>query len=157
MDPRDFRRTCGQFATGVAVACIFGSDAAPHGLTVNSFTSVSLNPPLILICIGHDSAILDLFRQQARFGLSFLRAEQRDLSNQFATRGRDRFQGVDWHTGSSGVPLLNDSLADLECALEQSVTAGDHDILIARVSHSVIHGGLPLLYFNSAYAALRES
>lgn len=157
MDPRDFRRCCGQFATGVAVACVMGLDGAPHGLTVNSFTSVSLNPPLILICLGHDSAILDLFRQQARFGLSFLRAEQRDLSNQFATRGRDRFQGVDWHTGPSGVPLLNASLADMECAVEQTVTAGDHDILIARVESSVIHGGLPLLYFNSAYAALRES
>lgn len=156
MDPHDFRRACGQFATGVAVACVIGPDGSPHGLTINSFTSVSLSPPLILICIGHDSALRDLFRQQARFGLSFLRAEQRDLSHQFATRGRDRFQGVNWHTGPSGVPLLSDSLADMECAIEQTITAGDHDILIARVAHASVHGGHPLLYFNSAYAALRE-
>jgi len=157
LDPRDFRRACGQFATGVAVASVIGPDGAPHGLTINSFTSVSLSPPLILICLGHDSAILDLFRPQALFGLSFLRAEQRDLSHQFATRGHDRFHGVNWHTGASGVPLLDDSLAGMECAIEQSVTAGDHDILIARVTHAAIHGGHPLLYFNSAYAALRES
>lgn len=156
MDPHDFRRACGQFATGVAVACVIGPDGSPHGLTINSFTSVSLAPPLILFCIGHESALRDLFRQQARFGLSFLRAEQRDLSHQFATRGRDRFQGVNWHTGPSGVPLLSDSLADMECAIEQTITAGDHDILIARVAHASVHGGHPLLYFNSAYAALRE-
>jgi len=156
LDPHDFRRACGQFATGVAVACVIGPDGSPHGLTINSFTSVSLSPPLILICIGHDSALRDLFRQQARFGLSFLRIEQRDLSNQFATRGRDRFQGVNWHTAPSGVPLLSDSLADMECAIEQTITAGDHDILIARVAHASVHGGHPLLYFNSAYAALRE-
>ena len=156
MDPHDFRRCCGQFATGIAVACITGPDGSPHGLTINSFTSVSLAPPLILICIGHESALRDLFRQQARFGLSFLRAEQRDLSIQFATRGRDRFQGVNWHTGPSGVPLLSDSLAAMECAIEQTITAGDHDILIARVAHASVHGGHPLLYFNSAYAALRE-
>lgn len=156
LDGREFRRCCGQFATGVAVACVMGQDGAPHGLTVNSFTSVSLDPPLILISVGHDSTILGLFHAQRRFGLSFLRAEQRDLSNRFAMRGQDRFQGVDWHRGSSGAPLLDASLADIECEIEQAVTAGDHDVLIARASSAAVHGGIPLLYFNSAYASLRE-
>lgn len=156
LDGREFRRCCGQFATGVAVACVIGLDGAPHGLTVNSFTSVSLEPPLILICVGHDSTILELFHTRGRFGLSFLRAEQRDLSNRFAMRGQDRFQGVDWHEGHGGVPLLDASLADMECEVEQAVRAGDHDVLIARVSSAAVHGGIPLLYFNSAYANLRD-
>ena len=155
MDGREFRRCCAQFATGVAVACVFGFDGEPHGLTVNSFSSVSLDPPLILICIGHDSGVLAMFQERRRFGLSFLRAEQRDLSNQFAMRGQDRFDGVDWHTGNFDVPVLDGTLADMECEVEQSVQAGDHDVLIARVESAAVHGGHPLLYFNSAYASLR--
>jgi flavin reductase (DIM6/NTAB) family NADH-FMN oxidoreductase RutF len=130
-------------------------DGEPHGLTVNSFSSVSLNPPLVLICIGHDSGVLGMFRERRRFGLSFLRAEQRDLSNQFATRGQDRFDGVAWHEGESAVPILDGTLADMECELEQAVVAGDHDVMIARVVKATVHGGHPLLYFNSAYATLR--
>lgn len=155
LDGREFRRCCGQFATGVAVACVLGMEGEPHGLTVNSFSSVSLDPPLILICIGHDSGILELFRQSRRFGLSFLRAEQRDLSNQFATRGLNRFEGVAWHMGDSGVPVLDATLADMECEVEQAVQAGDHDVMIARVVKASVHGGHPLLYFNSAYASIR--
>jgi len=123
---------------------------------VNSFTSVSLDPPLVLICVGHDSGTIDLFRSQTRFGLSFLRIEQRELSNQFAARGQDRFDGVEWHMGASGVPLLDASLADIECEVHQRIEAGDHDVVIARVTESAVHGGHPLLYFNSAYASLRE-
>lgn len=154
MDGREFRRCCAQFATGVAVACVFGMDKEPHGLTVNSFSSVSLNPPLILICIGHDSGVLAMFHRQRRFGLCFLRAEQQDLSNQFAMRGHDRFGGVAWHMGNSEVPLLDGTLAEMECEVEQAVEAGDHDVLIARAVSASIHGGHPLLYFNSAYASL---
>ncbi|MEP7364754.1 MAG: flavin reductase family protein [Acidobacteriota bacterium] len=155
MDGREFRRCCGQFATGVAVACVFGKDNEPHGLTVNSFSSVSLEPPLVLICIGHDSGVLDMFHDQRRFGLSFLRAEQRDLSNQFAMRGQNRFDGVAWHEGESAVPILDGTLADMECEVERAVEAGDHDVIIARVRKAMVHGGHPLLYFNSAYASLR--
>lgn len=156
LDGLEFRRCCAQFATGVAIGCVRLPDGSLHGLTINSFTSVSLEPPLVLICIGLDSGVLDHFRAAGCFGLSFLREEQRDLSQKFAERGIDRFAGVVWRTGQNGVPLIQGSLADLECRIKNSVTAGDHEVLLAEVERVSVHGGRPLLYFNSGYVSLRE-
>jgi len=156
LDGLEFRRCCAQFATGVAVGCVRLPDGALHGLTINSFTSVSLDPPLILICIGLDSGVLEHFLAAGCFGLSFLREEQRELSQKFAARGIDRFSGVAWHPGRCGAPLLDASLAELECRIKNSVTAGDHEVLLAEVERVSMRGGRPLLYFNSGYVSLRE-
>lgn len=156
LDAREFRRCCAQFATGVAVGSLRLPTGELHGLTINSFTSVSLNPPIILVSIGADSGILDHFHAVTHFGLSFLREEQRDLSQRFATRGIDRFQGVAWRPGRSGAPLLDASLADLECRILQFVPAGDHEVVLAEAETVSVRGGRPLLYFNSGYVSLRE-
>src|SRR4051794_34060462 len=87
----EFRRACGRFATGVAVATVLDAQSAPHGLTVSSFTSVSLDPPLVLICLGHAVTCVDLFRAAKHFGINVLAAGQRELSDKFARKGEDRF------------------------------------------------------------------
>src|SRR5581483_9511472 len=89
----EFRRACGRFATGVTIATVLDSEGLPHGLTVNSFSSVSLTPPLISICLGHEVSIIDLFRSAKYFGINILAEGQRFLSDHFARRGHDRFQG----------------------------------------------------------------
>jgi flavin reductase (DIM6/NTAB) family NADH-FMN oxidoreductase RutF len=149
-----FRRTCGRFATGVAVAGAIDANSVPHGLTVNSFCSVSLEPPLISICLGHAIEAIDVFRQARYFGLSILRAHQRALSERFATRLDDRFESLAWSRGETGVPLLDGSLATIECQTIHRVTAGDHDIFIAEMLHAHAHDGEPLIYFASEYARL---
>jgi flavin reductase (DIM6/NTAB) family NADH-FMN oxidoreductase RutF len=151
-----FRRACGQFATGVVVAAVRDSNGKPHGLTINSFTSVSLTPPLVLICIDHRAAIGEQFRQATHFGLSILNASQRDLSNRFATKPDDRFDGVGWHLDANGVPLLNDALATLTCQTREVLHGGDHAIFLAEVVGLEVHSGEPLLYFNSAYAQIQK-
>lgn len=154
---RDFIRACGQFATGVAVATVVDAAGTPHGITVNSFTSVSLDPPLVLICIGHSAPILRLFRDAGRFGLNMLAESQRHLSEHFARRGNDRFESVPWYPGETGVPLIPGVLATLECRLARAETAGDHDILIGEVRATAVRGGRPLIYYGSAYRRLELS
>jgi 4-hydroxyphenylacetate 3-hydroxylase, reductase component len=151
---RQFRLACGRYSTGVAVATVVDAQGDPHGITVNSFTSVSLGPPLVLICLDHRARILEHFRPGAHFGINVLNEFQRDIAEHFASSKRDRFNGVEWKPGGTGVPLLPRGLAFLECSLRNRVPAGDHDIVIGEVTSARIEEGRPLIYYASAYRRL---
>jgi len=150
----EFRRACGRFATGVTIASVLDSGGTPHGLTVNSFSSVSLDPPLVLICLGHEVTMIDAFRAARHFGLSVLAESQRELSERFALKGHDRFNGTAWHSGETGVPLLDHVLAEIECAVYHRFTAGDHDIFVGKMLAARVHEGEPLIYYASRYRRL---
>jgi flavin reductase (DIM6/NTAB) family NADH-FMN oxidoreductase RutF len=150
----EFRRACGRFATGVTVATVLDERGAPHGLTVSSFTSVSLQPPLILICLGHEVTMIAAFRTAKHFGINVLRDDQRNLSDRFARKGFDRFDGLPWQRGKTGVPLLPGALAHIECSVEQRISSGDHDIFVGRMVRAVVEDGKPLIYFASGYREL---
>ena len=152
--PEEFRSACGRFATGVAVATVLDVDGVPHGLTVSSFTSVSLEPPLVLICLGHAVTMIDAFRASKYFGINVLKQEQQDLSERFARKGFDRFDGLAWERGETGAPLIPGSLAAMECAVERRVAAGDHDILVGRLVRAAVEAGNPLIHFASEYRTL---
>jgi flavin reductase (DIM6/NTAB) family NADH-FMN oxidoreductase RutF len=147
-----FRKACSKFATGIAIATVAGRSAQPYGITVNSFTSVSCVPPLILICIDYRSSILPHFRSSSFFGINILREDQRQFSIRFSQRELDRFEGIGWAPGQTGVPLLDGVLAQLECCVTQTVEAGDHAIFLAEVVTANYTDGNPLLYFASDYA-----
>jgi flavin reductase (DIM6/NTAB) family NADH-FMN oxidoreductase RutF len=151
VDPKLFRRTCARFATGITVATLIGTDKLPHGMTVNSFTSVSAVPPLVLVCVDYSSNLLPHFRAATHYGVNVLNEDQQDLSNRFAAKGQDRFIGVTWDRGETGVPLLPGALAHMECAIRNVVEAGDHAIFIAEVIRASISEGKPLLFFDSGY------
>lgn len=146
-----FRHACGHFATGVAIATVSDDSGSPHGLTINSFTSVSLQPPLVLICIDYRANVLKPFLRASHYGLNILRDSQQDISNRFAYRAEDRFTGVAWKAGETGVPLIDGSLAAMECATKQIIEGGDHTIFLAEVVAVHTSSGDPLLYFNSRY------
>jgi flavin reductase (DIM6/NTAB) family NADH-FMN oxidoreductase RutF len=150
----EFRRACSRFATGVTIASVLDSRGAPHGLTVNSFASVSLSPPLVLICLGHTATMIEVFRAARYFGISVLSESQRELAERFARQGHDRFTGARWHSGATGAPLLDDSLAEIECAAHHRFTAGDHDILVGETVAARVSQGEPLIYYASRYREL---
>ena len=156
VDPLSFRRACARFATGITVTTVRGPDGEPHGLTANSFTSVSLTPPLVLVCIDHSCNVLPMLRAATHYGINILREEQRPISSRFAQRGLDRFNGIPWRETSAGVPVLLGVIGFLECRLVQAVDAGDHCILIGEVIATEFSDGRPLLYYNSAYRGLEE-
>ncbi|MGA2039281.1 MAG: flavin reductase family protein [Bryobacteraceae bacterium] len=150
----DFRRACGRFATGVAIAGVVDRQGTPHGLTVNSFTSVSLDPPLVLVAIAHSASVMEAFRDARFFAVSVLAAGQRALSERFARKGHDRFDGLAWHAGETGAPLIEDTLAEIECAIRYRFTAGDHDLIVGEMVRAQIRQGEPLLYFAGRYRKL---
>jgi flavin reductase (DIM6/NTAB) family NADH-FMN oxidoreductase RutF len=156
LDSDVFRKTCARFATGIAVATVSGTDETPYGLTVNSFTSVSAAPPLVLVCIDYRSTILAHFRASAWYAINVLAEEQQDLSVRFSARVPDRFHNLDWIRGESRVPLLKGCLANMECSVVQVVEAGDHAIFIGEVIRAQAREGNPLLYFGSQYRKLLD-
>jgi len=151
-----FRRACGRFAAGVTIATVRDNSGTPHGVTVSSFTSVSLDPPLILICLGHGAVSLPPFRAAEHFGINVLGEDQRALSEHFARKGHHRFDGLDWRPGETGVPLIAGALAHIECAAVRRIAAGDHDIFIGRVVRASVHRGEPLIHFASRYRKLSD-
>jgi len=154
LDSTLFRSACGKFSTGITVVTIIGEDGQPYGMTANSFTSVSLDPPLVLICIDRKAAILPRLESARFIGINVLAEDQTAISAQFARRGVNRFEAAGWFAGQTGVPLLEGLLAYFECALSQVIDGGDHRIFLAEVRHLKCFEGRPLLYFASAYRVL---
>ncbi len=156
MEPAVFRDVCSRFASGVTVTTVMGSDGNPHGLTASSFTAVSLRPPLILVCIDHNSGVLHHFRTASHFAVNILSSEQAEISSQFAMKSVARFEGVAWTPGAGGAPLLEQCLAQVECVTQQIVDAGDHAVFFGEVIGARTTSDHPLLYFDRRYRWLRE-
>jgi flavin reductase (DIM6/NTAB) family NADH-FMN oxidoreductase RutF len=155
LDAGLFRRACGAFATGITVATVLGHDGKPHGMTVNSFTSVSLHPPLVLVCVAHKAATHGSFAHAKTFAINILADDQRELSVRFSSTHPNRFEGLDWTTGPLGAPILAGALAVLECETRERITAGDHTIFLGEARLASVKEGQPLLYFGGRYAELK--
>jgi flavin reductase (DIM6/NTAB) family NADH-FMN oxidoreductase RutF len=156
IEQQHFRRVCSKYATGITILTVLEPGGGPQGMTVNSFTSVSLAPPLILVCIDRQTSILELFKLGTRFGVNVLQEEQKELSTWFARSGYDRFSGIPWSAGETGAPLLHGMLATIECEVTQMIEAGDHVVVIGAALHATWREGQPLVYFNSSYQSLRS-
>lgn len=154
VDAVSFRRACSRFATGITIATVLDPDGGPQGFTANSFTSVSVDPALILLCIDRRANVLPHFQAAGHFAINVLRVEQKELSMRFAARGEDRFRGVDWRAGTGGVPLLDGALAQFECERRAVWEAGDHLVFLGEVVAARYDEGAPLLYYASEYREL---
>lgn len=130
---KDFKQAMGQFLTGVTIVSCIRKDGTPYGLTVNSFSSVSLNPRLVLWSLIKENSAAQDFADASSFSISFLASDQTDLCQRFASDHQDRFEGVSWHIGSSGAPVIEDSLCVIECAPWQQYEGGDHIIHVGEV------------------------
>ncbi len=154
-DPRTLRDALGCFATGVTVVTCRDSDGEPVGLTANSFTSVSLDPPLLLVCIAKGATSADAMIGASHFAVNVLQTEQQPASIRFATRHEDRFGPNDWSPGEFGAPVLEKSLSVFECEVHAVHDGGDHHLLVGHVLRARFDRGLdPLLYFRGSYRRL---
>jgi flavin reductase (DIM6/NTAB) family NADH-FMN oxidoreductase RutF len=147
----------GHFATGVAVVTTLDGEV-PRGLTVNSVTSVSLNPPLLLVCVDHTSESYNGFLRSRVFAVNFLAVDQMDVSKRFATKTAAKFTGLEYRAGVTGSPILSDIVAFIECALEAHYPGGDHTIFVGRVvACEVFFGGRePLLFYQGKYSRMER-
>ncbi|MGN9714451.1 flavin reductase family protein [Acinetobacter variabilis] len=150
-DTKQLRGLLGQFATGVTVVTTTGQDGRKVGMTANSFTSVSLEPPLILWNIAKTATNLDDFRKCEHFAINILNEQQEQTSNHFAKSAADKFNSIDQVEDVLGIPVLSDALATLVCKNYQWVEAGDHYIILGQIEHCSINSGKPLLFHNGKY------
>lgn len=151
IDLTAFQRVIGTFPTGITIISTIDHDRIPYGLTANSFTSVSLDPPLILVCLDHQSKSRSVIRDSQVFAVNILNEDQRDLSSRFASKTKDKFAGNEWSTAETGAPVFQSSIGWLDCRVHKIVTAGDHDIVIGRIVAMAEHPSRPLGYFRGGY------
>lgn len=162
ISPDRFRLVMGHFVTGVSVVTALDG-ARPAGITVNALSSVSLEPPLVMIALDRRRFITPIVRAAGRYAVCILGEDQQALSDCFAgaavTPGRDDFCGAAWRPGTTGLPLLDGAIATLECTTVETFSAGDHDLFIGRVDaldSDGDHGG-PLLYYRRRYLRIERA
>ncbi len=157
-DTLTLRKVLGRFVTGVTIVTTMSDDQKPHGLTINSFTSVSLEPPLVLICIAKDAGTLPHFLGNEHFAINLLAHDQTKISQKFATHNIDRFAGIDWQRGEFGAPLIDGALAYIECQRHETHEAGDHYIILGKVEKANFYDDKdPLLYYCGQYQGLEKN
>ena len=154
--PENFRKASGLWATGVSIVTTVDAQGAAYGLTMNSVTSLSLNPPLYLVNVDNGSDTLAPMLVTRGFCINVLASDQQDLSNRFAKKGDDKFQGVTCEAGASGAPRLAGALMNIDCRINAVHEGGDHQIIvgdvIAIVTADTESGIKPLLYYGGGYA-----
>lgn len=157
VDPDTFRSVLGRFASGVTVVTVRDDSGRDHGMTVNAFCSLSLVPPLVLICVDRSASMHETLLVVPHFAVSILAAQQEPLSRKFSNAEEHlRFDGTGYSRGRTGAALLDDALAHLECRRVDQRVAGDHTIVIGEVETAVAHARRPLLYYRGGYAQLER-
>lgn len=150
----DFRSAVAHFATGVTVITTVDDEGQPHSMTANSFTSVCMEPPVVLVCVAHGTNTFGFLEKAGRFGVNILRKEQEELGGYFAKRPEDRQGGVEYSytSGKDGVPYLNDSMVFLACHVVGTHVYGDHTIFLGEVDEVQQHeSGKPLMFYRSRW------
>ena len=156
IDPDEFRAVLGRFASGVTILTVRDREGRDHGMTVSAFCSVSLIPPLVLVCIDRSTDMFNILPESPHFGINILSESQEALSRRFAELPSGRFDGIGYTRAESGVVLLDDALAQLECRRLGQHEAGDHTIHIGEVEWASCGKDRPLLYYRGGYAQLER-
>ena len=156
--PDQFRAVLGRFASGVTILTARNEQGEDHGMTASAFCSVSLEPPLVLACIENTTDMFGILRVDGHFGVSILSEDQEALSRRFAELPAGRFDGIGYTRGDSGVLLIDDAIAHLECRCLARHRAGDHDIVVGAVDAARVGSaaGRPLLYYRGGYSQLER-
>lgn len=155
---RLFRKALGCFATGITVVTSRDESGKAIGLTVSSFSSLSFDPPLVLVCLDKRTVCLEAIKTAGYFAVHVLRLEQRELSITFAGKLTDKFAHIAWETRVTGAPVIPGCLALFDCRTEQVIEGGDHLILLGRVAHvEYSEAGQPLLYYRCAYGQMGDT
>ena len=153
----DFRSALGRFASGVTIVTTRDASGKLHGITVSAFCSVSLEPPLVLVCIEKTTGSHFAFQESSSFVVNLLAADQQYLSDRFASHLPDKFDTVKCRLGIDDLPVLDDTLATLECRLKTSHDAGDHTIFVGQIERTTIRDDeKPLIYFHGNYREIKD-
>jgi flavin reductase (DIM6/NTAB) family NADH-FMN oxidoreductase RutF len=156
VNPDEFRALLGRFPSGVTVVTTKGTDASDQGMTVSAFCSVSLEPPLVLVCIEKTASAYEALTTAPGFAVNILSARQEQIARRFSIANIDRFEGVGFTRSSNGYAILDDVLGVLECRRFALNDGGDHTIILGEVEATRVESGSPLLYYRGGYAQLEH-
>jgi flavin reductase (DIM6/NTAB) family NADH-FMN oxidoreductase RutF len=156
IDKNELRRVMGHFATGVTVITSLRSSGELHGLTANAFTSVSLTPPLVLVCVDKNAESYPCFEETGVFTVNILADDQEDVSRKFAVSGGNKFVDVSYRIGANGAPILNGTIGYIECRVVSTYDGGDHTIYLGEIEQAETRDARPLLFFRGGYRALGD-
>lgn len=157
IDEYRFRSVLSRFASGVTVVTAVDGNGVDHGITVSAFCSLSLKPPLILICIDHGTVMRGILENSAAFTVNVLAADQEEIARRFSDPDNDRFDGTSYTRGSNGAAVLTGVAAHLECAMTHRFKGGDHTIFVGSVEAAETSDLHPLLYYRGGYTRLEQS
>ncbi len=155
VDKAEFRQALGYFAAAVTVVTTHREDQSPAGITVTAFSSLSLDPPLVLVCIDKRARLHESFEPGKAFAVNILRDDQEAVSRRFASSEPEQFREIGYTTGPLGAPLIHDVICAIECRVTELLPGGDHTIVIGEVDSTRVGEGKPLTYFRGGYAALK--
>jgi flavin reductase (DIM6/NTAB) family NADH-FMN oxidoreductase RutF len=156
IDKNQLRQVMGHFATGVTIITTFNKDGQMHGLTANAFTSVSLEPPLLLISVDKKAESYPAFEESKVFTVNILADEQEALSRKFAVSGGNKFEGVAYRRGANGAAILDGTLAYIECTLYAAYEGGDHSLYLGEIQEAEVREGKPLVFYRGGYRAIGD-
>jgi flavin reductase (DIM6/NTAB) family NADH-FMN oxidoreductase RutF len=156
IDLQELRRVMGHFATGVTVVTTKDGEDTPFGLTANAFASLSLDPPLVLVCVDKAAQCYSCFQGSKIFAINVLGEGQEEISRRFATKGAQKFNGIPWHKSESGLALLDGAIGHIECKVVYSYDGGDHTIYVGEVLRAKTTGERPLIFFKGKYTRLPD-
>ncbi len=155
MDSKELRRVMGHFATGVTIVTTRDASGTPFGLTANAFASLSLDPPLALVCVDKAASCYACFAGSGHFAVNVLAEHQEEVSRRFATKGVSKFDGLGWHVSARGLALIDGAIGHIECKIVYTYDGGDHTIYVGEVLHAAAADeGKPLLFFKGKYHKL---
>ncbi len=156
IDPTEFRSVLGRFASGITVIATRDASGANHGMTVSAFSSLSLVPPLVIVCIGHAATISGAIATATHFGVSVLGAHQQAVAQRFAESDTDRFEGIATSLGIGNVPLIDGAIGWLACKVQARHEGGDHTIVVGEVLDAGTREGEPLLHYRGIYRRFNQ-
>ncbi|HET9004921.1 MAG TPA: flavin reductase family protein [Gemmatimonadaceae bacterium] len=155
LDQDAFRAVLGRFASGVTIVTVLGANGRDYGMTVSAFSSVCLEPPLVMVCIAEEASLKPMIAEATHYGVSILASDQEPLSRRFAAHG-ERFDGIGFTRGENGMALIDGALAFMECRIVARHRAGDHTIVVGEVEAASVEDARPLLYYRGGYAQLER-
>lgn len=153
-ESREFRNAMGSFLTGVTIITVQDEDGSVHGMTANSFTSVSLEPPIILVCLDHHSNTLQKIKKANKFGVNILSEKQLDVSKLFANQKTEKIPSYDIDVDEHDVPIIQDSISSVSCRVIKSDIIGDHTVIYGEVDNLMMNDGKPLGFFRGSYLSI---
>lgn len=156
IEKNQLRQVMGHFATGVTIITTFNKEGQMHGLTANAFTSVSLEPPLLMISVDKKAESWPAFEESKVFTVNILADEQEALSRKFAVSGGNKFEGVAYRQGANGAAILEGTLAHIECTLYAAYEGGDHSIYLGEIQEAEVREGKPLVFYRGGYRAIGD-